>query len=111
MAETTETQTNTGKVIAAAPARPAMDPDARAALRAAAFPETDVAPPLFSSRGVTIEKKNDGPVTLGEIRAFVAAADGMDDGLPLLIQAWTDNRNGDEYFAKIEVVDQVNLDA
>lgn len=109
-----EDQSNAGRVLAAAPPRPALTPEARQALLDEAkqppFPQSATMHPLFSTRGVTIEKRDDGPVTLGELRQFVIAAEGLDDGLPLVIQGYTEPNGVDSYY-KVDVRDEVNLNA
>lgn len=87
-----------------------LSPEERDALLADArkppFPDSAMTPPLFTTRGVTIQKRSTGAVTLGEIRQFVAAAEGMDDGLPLKIQSWTDDSGSN---TDVEVMDQVDI--
>lgn len=106
-----EDQSNAGKVLAAAPPRPTMTHEDRVeALRKQRAeqdgPPTGPLPPLFSTRGVTISHEGTGPVTLGELRQFVAAAEGLDDGLPIKIQSWTED---EATHALVEVMDQENL--
>lgn len=105
-------QSNAGKVLAAAPPRPAMmSHEERVALlresRGDSAAPTGLQAPIFSTRGVTIQHNGTGPVTLDEIRQFVAAAEGMDGGLPIKIQSWA---NDEGIHALVEVMDQENLD-